>query len=438
MVQRALSAHRAIGLLTAAILYLVCLTGTLSVFYEEWQRVEQPAAPEMHAITPDAVQSAVAHVLASEKDKPATEHLYVHMPVEALPRATVTTDTQAMHADSKGRIVMPEHNAWAEFLLLLHYSLNLPSVIGMTIVGALGVAMLALSLTGVIAHPRIFRDAFRLRARDKEGVGLADWHNRLGVWTLPFAIAIALTGAMIGLATINGYGLASTSYDGDMEAVYAPIFGAEGPPDARSAPIPDVAGPLRTMATRFSGARPIYVIVHDPLTAGQRVQIIARHDHRLIYCENYNFDGNGHFLGTTGLADGAIGQQFIASAYPLHFGNYGGLPVKLAYAVFGLALTAIVATGITIWIRKKERRGYPQPCIRNAWEGVVWGVPLALLVTFLVRQYIGNEAPFTVIFWLLSCAIVALATVLSDRLRIKSTLQMLISASGVAAILSSI
>ncbi len=63
---------------------------------------------------------------------------------------------------------------------------------------------------------RIFRDAFRLRARDKGGVGLADWHNRLGVWTLPFTLAVSLTGAMIGLATVNSYGLASAFYKGDV------------------------------------------------------------------------------------------------------------------------------------------------------------------------------------------------------------------------------
>ena len=34
-----------------------------------------------------------------------------------------------------------------------------------------------------------------------------------------------------------------------------------------------------------------------------------------------------------------LGQQIAASIYNLHFGNFGGLPVKLAYIVFGIALT---------------------------------------------------------------------------------------------------
>src|SRR3546814_10170698 len=109
-------------------------------------------------------------------------HLYVHLPVPDLPRATITTDSQAVHVDQAGAIAGPEGNAWSEFLLAVHYRLNIPGLIGLILVGILGVMIVALSLSGVIAHPRIFRDAFRLRARDKEGVGLADWHNRLSVW----------------------------------------------------------------------------------------------------------------------------------------------------------------------------------------------------------------------------------------------------------------
>src|SRR3546814_6402788 len=96
------------------------------------------------------------------------------MPVPGLPRTTITTDSQAVHANADGTIAGPEENAWSEFLLAAHYALNIPGLVGMTIVGILGVMIVALSLSGVIAHPRIFRDASRLRARDNQGVGLAD------------------------------------------------------------------------------------------------------------------------------------------------------------------------------------------------------------------------------------------------------------------------
>lgn len=399
LVKRALGGHAALGLITGALLYLVCLTGTLSVFHAEWQRVEQQGVPEMAFISSKAVQRAVVSVLASEAGKTPTSHLYVHLPVPDMPRTTVITDSQAVHVHADGSLAQPEQVAWSKFLLTLHYALNIPGLVGITLVGAAGAMMLALSLSGVLAHPRIFRDAFRLRARDVGGVGLADWHNRLSVWSLPFSLAIALTGAMIGLGTVTAYGLAGFYHKGDSRAVYATIFGEEEKPDKTPDAAPDVAAALDFMQARFPFARPTQAVVHDPGTRGQMTQIWATHPRRLIFAEYYNFDGSGNFRGTVGLSDGKTGQQFASSAYRLHFGSYGGLPVKLAYLLLGAALTVICATGIHIWLGKRQRRGLHEPRLRKAWDAVVWGSPMALSLTLIVRLTAGNGAAFVAIFW---------------------------------------
>lgn len=398
-VKKSLSAHAAIGLLASALLYLVCLTGTLAVFYAEWQRIEQQDAPEMQEIAPRAVQTAVENVFAREADEPASAHVYVHLPASDLPRTTITTDHGAVHVNADGSLAEAEEIAWSDFLVNIHYTLNLPALVGITIVGVLGVMMLALSLSGVCAHPRIFRDAFRLRARNRQGVGLADWHNRLSVWTLPFSIAIALTGALIGLATVTAYGLGWFQYGGDVQAVYAPIFGEEAKADDRPAPLPDLVPVLDHMASNYPDVQPTYLILHDPETRGQHVQVIAEHDRRLIFGEYYDFDAHGRFHGTAGLSDGDWGQQAAASTYKLHFGNYGGLGVKLAYFALGLALTVICATGVHIWLGKRWRRGHAEPQLAALWDAAVWGVPIALCATLLARYLVGNSAPFATIFW---------------------------------------
>ncbi|MEC7624642.1 MAG: PepSY-associated TM helix domain-containing protein [Pseudomonadota bacterium] len=398
-VRKGLDAHSAIGLVCCALLYLICATGTAVVLYEEWQRFEQPDAPEMTSIAPAAVQQGIENVLAAESDLDTTTHLYVHMPTEALPRTTITTDTQAFHVDAEGAIVVPEENAWAEFLLALHYRLNLPAVYGMTLVGAFGAMIVALSISGIVAHPRIFRDAFRLRARRRDDVATVDWHNRLAVWSLPFALAIALTGAMIGLFYVSGGSMAASAYGGDSEAAIAPIFGAEAEADLTPAPVADAVPALAHMAREYPDVTPYYVILHDPRTAGQHVQIVGEHERRLIFGEYYAFGPQGEFHGTAGMADGTVGQQLAASTYNLHFGNYGGLPVKIAYIVFGLALTVVVATGTFIWLNKRARQGRPAPRLAAAWWGMVYGVPVALAATFIARLAIGNTAPFVALFW---------------------------------------
>jgi uncharacterized iron-regulated membrane protein len=242
-------------------------------------------------------------------------------------------------------------------------------------------------------------------------VGLADWHNRLSVWTLPFSLAIALTGALIGLSIVTANAIAANDYGGDVEAVYGTVYGAEGEPDAAPAPMPDVAAALRHMAAEYPSVRVTYAILHDPLTMSQHVQIVGEHERRLIFGEYYAFDADGTFHHKVGLSDGELGQQAAASTYKLHFGNFGGLWVKIAYVVFGVALTAICATGTYIWLGKRRRRGIDEPRLRAAWNGVIWGVPIALALTALARMVLGNDAPLVAVFWISFVALIAAWTI---------------------------
>jgi uncharacterized iron-regulated membrane protein len=397
-VKNSLSAHAAVGLLASALLYLVALSGTVLVFYDELQRIEQPGL-EMTQLEPAALERAAAAIMASEAGKPRSTHLYFNLPSPDFPKAIGYTDTQEVRIDREGRIAGELKTHWSDFLYAIHYSLTLPGTVGIIIVGILGVMMLTLSISGVIAHPRIFRDAFRLRARDHGGVGLTDWHNRMSVWTLPFIVMIALTGAVIGLGVLTVEGVAARYYDGDTEKAYAPVFGGEHPVDLTPTGLPAITKSLEYMKANYPEVEVTFLTIHDPQTKGQSIQVMGEHPRRLIFGEYYNFDAAGNFHDTTGLADGELGQQAAASNYNLHFGNYGGLTVKIAYFVFGLALTAICATGTFIWLGKRRRRGIHEPRLRAAWHGVVWGSPAALVVTFAARFAIGNNAPFIAIFW---------------------------------------
>ncbi|PHR05079.1 MAG: peptidase, partial [Erythrobacter sp.] len=188
---------------------------------------------------------------------------------------------------------------------------------------------------------------------------------------------------------------------GDIEPVYATIFGDEPAHNPAPAPMADIARAMETVAQRFPETVPTYVVVHDPMTKGQVVQIIAEHPRRLIYGEVYSFDGVGEYLGKVGTSDGEIGRQAAASTYNLHFGNYAGLPVEVAYIVFGIALCVITSTGITLWLRKRSRKGLPTERIAAVWTVTVWGIPLALLAMAWLRFVGGPDVPLVSAFWVL-------------------------------------
>lgn len=70
------------------------------------------------------------------------------------------------------------------------------------VVGMTGVALPSSLISGILAHPRTFRDAFHLRLGGSPRLQEADLHNRIGVWGLPFHFIVALSGAFLGLLTI--------------------------------------------------------------------------------------------------------------------------------------------------------------------------------------------------------------------------------------------
>ena len=266
-VRKGLDAHSAIGLVCCALLYLICATGTAVVLYEEWQRFEQPDAPEMTSIAPAAVQQGIENVLAAESDRDTTTISTCTCPPRHCrgppspptrrPSMSTPMERSSCPRKTPGRI--PARAA-------------LPAQPARRVRHDAGRSLRRDDRRafdfGIVAHPRIFRDAFRLRARRRDDVATVDWHNRLAVWSLPFALALALTGAMIGLFYVSGGSMAASAYGGDSEAAIAPIFGAEAEPDLTPAPVADSVPALAHMAREYPDVTPYYVILHDPRTAG--------------------------------------------------------------------------------------------------------------------------------------------------------------------------
>lgn len=432
-VARMLSGHTVVGLAASVLLYVLCLSGTVMVFHEEFQRWEQPGIPEFQNAAPAVVHRAALNGLAAAETKP--HHFFIGLPVADFPRMTVTADETAWYADAQGNLVAGMHNPWRDFLEKLHYYLTLPGVPGLTVVGILGVLMTALTLSGILSHPKLFRDAFRLRLDGKARLRETDTHNRLGTWAAPFHLVIAFTGAVLGLASIAAFVIGSTVSGESAEAFFTPIFGAEAEGDKSPAPLADISTALENFRAQHPDLLAWYVSFHEPATVGQAAEILAQHPRRVVYGDNYHFNAAGEITGNTGLADGAIGQQVAASLYPLHFGSFGGLAVKIAYGILGLLACVVVASGINIWLLKRRQRGRASPALERGWQAVVWGTPAAMAVVLLLTC-MGIAAGTWLIgtFWSVLLVLCMVAAAL-PRLPVRNLLQRLTGMLLIAAVI---
>src|SRR5690606_5719162 len=187
-----LLAHKLLGLALAAVMYLVCVTGAIAVFYADFERWEQPGVPEMTQVSPEAVGRAVAYArqhIAQTGAQPSD--VYVVTPSPEMPRLVIDYEEDVLAFDASGAYAGPGAHELTHFLTELHYALHLPWQIGFIVIGVLGVLLVALIVGGALALPRMFRDAFTLRLDGGRRLSRVDIHNRLAVWGLPFHLLVA-------------------------------------------------------------------------------------------------------------------------------------------------------------------------------------------------------------------------------------------------------
>ena len=415
LVAAARDSHSVIGLTFCALIYLICFTGTLSVLVDELKILEQPA-PAAGQLHPGMLNTAVTSVLARE---PAAAALYALAPTTPRQRLTVTAYSPGAEsgylADPRGSII-PQQTPFADFVTDLHMTLTAPEPWGSVIVGITGAALLALIISGVLAHPRIFRDAFRLRLNGSRRLHEAELHNRLSVWGLPFHIAITLSGALFGLTSLTVSTVAGLGFHGDTARVESPITGPSVAADPQPAPLPDLEALVTQAQAVIPGSHLNYVGIERPGTRGARVEVEVGLPGRLPRGETLYFDAHGTQIGRGRFLTGPTGLQVYSGAAEVHFGFFGGLPIRIVYVLLGAALTFVAASGFTIWLERQAERGRSRQRLRGAWRAWTRGVPAALATAALASRI----APVSWTFWSVLLFAQALAVSRGSKLLVQS------------------
>lgn len=411
-VRDALGAHSALGLAVGALIYLVCVSGTLAVFVADLRAWEQPHPPG--PVSARAIDTALAQ---AQQRAGRGGTLYLMLPPMEAGRARLEIINGAGRASdavaSDGRLLGPLKTPFADFVDSLHMYLCLPATAGLILVGLIGAALLSLLISGVLAHPRIFRDAFALRWGGARRLQEADLHSRLSVWGLPFHLAVTLTGAFFGLSNLLILAVALATHNGDANRLARLLDGPAPPHDERPAPPPPSIGLMLRSVDPSRDVRAIhYIGVQGVGARGAEISVELAAPGRLTRGERYIFDATGRYLGPVGYARGDLGQQIYGAAASLHFGAFGGLAVRLAYGVLGSALCVICAGGVSIWVARRADQGRPAPRVERLWRGVVWGV-LTALAAAGVGALVSDLHPLAV-FWAMLLLLIGGAMVQRD------------------------
>jgi uncharacterized iron-regulated membrane protein len=397
-----LSAHSALGVFFGAAVLMLCVSGTLAVMTHEFALWETPIGPIVESASPELLAKVAERAYPLAKAKGAAHDMYVNAPSPETPRLTVYAygekgQEASWMADAQGNLGPQVETPWSDFMRDQHYDFNIPKPFGDYLVGIIGTLLLASLISGLIAHRRILKDAFRLRLGGSPRLSNADVHNRIGVWALPFHFIVALTGSLLGLAGLIIGVLAFVAFNGDQEKAIGTLLGPQAIEDPRPAPLPNILPMVAEVQRRAPGTEINALRFEHIGTRGQLIALGSSEAGHLTRLEGWSFDGSGRFLAKLGYTDGSVGIRIYGMITPLHFGDYGGIVLKLIYFVLGTGLCTVVATGGNIWLTRRREQGRPHPQLERAWAAVLWfQLPAYALTGLAVLLGLNWIVPF---FW---------------------------------------
>ena len=447
--------HTWAGLLLGWVLYAVLWTGTLAYYRAEITAWMQPELPVVAAL-PEAGQAAAlaqAYMTRHHADSPRWTLV---LPTPREPRITLAYEEAAPVAGQPdfgtallhpvtGALLTPRSTRGGDFFYRFHYELQLAYPWGRWIAGIAAMFMLVAIVSGVIVHRKLFQDFFVFRpgrvrpgrvrpgrdtpGRVRPGLGGArawmDGHNVLAVLGLPFHLMISFTGLILLMSMLMPAGILA-AYDDTRH------FTAQLVPGHRAPPASGVASPLMPLQSmveraeaQWDGRAGRVTVLHGGDAAATVVEqrlASERVSHSLVPPALAYEGATGRPIGDP--KDRSPALVAVGGLIGLHLGWFAEPMLRALYFLIGMASTAMVATGLILWLAKRRQKGArasptslpdASPSLRlvNALNiATIAGLPLATAAYFWANRLLSADLPTRAawevraffIAWLAACA----------------------------------
>lgn len=356
--------HTWTGLVFGWLLFAIFLTGTLAYFKAEISHWMQPEIP-VHAI--DSANSLSLAQGYLQQHAPAASRWLIDLPNARDPALIVRWQDTPAEAGKRGSFtqktldaqtgaeIQARDSRGGEFFYRFHFQLQMPYPWGRWLATAAAMVMFIALITGIITHKKIFKDFFTFRPRKGQRSWL-DGHNAVGVLVLPFHLMITYSSLVIFMAMVMPASILA-SYGTDREAFYQDMFPETPTPQraAQASSLPPLAPFLVRASEQWAGGHTARVSVINPGDANVTVQLSRASSDRIAYeyASNLTFNGvTGQMLGAT--PDKPLPMTIASGFYGLHIGHFAGPILRWLYFICGLASTAMIGTGLVIWLGKRQ------------------------------------------------------------------------------------
>lgn len=353
--------HKWTSLVCTVFLLVVCLTGLPLIFNDEIEDLFADELPlsNVGASTPNASFDELAKVALSLYPSQAIIWMGVDDD-EPKVKIVIAPSLAAFNADSRvahilildertSAVLRQTKSGSKEGPSLLNLILRLHKDLFMGLPGEMFMACMALLfvtavISGVIVYgPFMRKTEFGTVRNNTARLRYLDLHNMIGIIVFAWLMVVGVTGFINELVTP----LFAFWQDTAVNAMLEPYKGYEVPSQS------ELTSPQAAIDTALA-ARPgmrVHTIIFPGVGFGTPY-------HYLIWTK-----GNQPLTArlfdpvlvnaSTGNLDGVLRMPWYLRALqisvPLHYGDYGGLPLKTIWALFDVLMIAVLLTGIYLW-----------------------------------------------------------------------------------------
>jgi uncharacterized iron-regulated membrane protein len=348
------SIHSWVGVKLSILLCFIVATGTLAVISHEIDWLTNPAKRVAPSSVSDMNWEAVYAQALTETAKltpPVSNIESIQAPIHPWFSAQVIyrdNNNQRhrlfFHPTTGEYLGGGRWLNWQRFFRVTHRHLMLPLTLGITIVSAFSIAILAILISSLYIYRRWWKGFLRKPRWRHKQTRWGDLHRLVGVWSLWFLIVIGITGSWY---LAERWGAAAPSSDKG----YAMTQSAMGEP------VMPTQAAFNTMLQKTQAQFQALTIqeVRLPNKAGGVVAFQGQASAILVRSRANTVQFDPVSAETVFKQDGndlTIHLRISEAADPLHFGvwgevqgNTGKLASKILYFLFGIFLTGLCITG---------------------------------------------------------------------------------------------
>ncbi|WP_421683394.1 PepSY domain-containing protein [Stutzerimonas urumqiensis] len=359
-IRRWSAVHTWTSLICTVFLLMLAITGLPLIFHHELEHLlgEAPELREMPADTPRLDLEQV--VFAAERHRPDEVVQYLGWEADepngvvAIMAATAGTEPNSSHtfmldARTGEAVEMPAANGGIMmFFLRMHVDMfaGLP---GKLLLAFMGVLFVVAIVSGVVLYAPFMRrlDFAEVRHDRSRRTRWLDLHNLIGIVTLTWALVVGVTGVITATADL----LIAAWRNESLTAMVEPYHDA--PPLQRRAQASDL---LEIAKRATPGMVPDFI-------AFPGTRFSSEHHYAVFMVGDSHVTSH---LWTPVLIDAqtldvtAVGthpwyMDALSLSSPLHFGDYGGRPMQILWAVLDLLTIFVLISGLYLWwVRRRS------------------------------------------------------------------------------------